>query len=181
MKRNARLLKIAIVLFASFLLTNSAFAQPGTGDHDADGVLDVFDLDDDNDGIPDLVECPRTAIPEIIDPDFENVRVSVIDGTASDVVPTAGIWKGDASVIPAWQSADAGVHAAADWLLRHARPGPGHFGPTSQFDQLVPDDRQLESSWDRSRPGSTAAPAGFPDPVPFSTRLSTTQFSRPSP
>ncbi len=36
-------------------------AQSGWKDHDQDGIADYFDLDDDNDGILDTVECPQSS------------------------------------------------------------------------------------------------------------------------
>lgn len=43
-----------------------AMQQPGictNNDHDRDNIFDVLDIDDDNDGIPDLVECPEGVDP----------------------------------------------------------------------------------------------------------------------
>jgi hypothetical protein len=45
--------------YASFALTNTINACTDT---DTDGVRDVLDLDDDNDGILDSIECPLTQL-----------------------------------------------------------------------------------------------------------------------
>ncbi|NND24957.1 MAG: DNRLRE domain-containing protein [Flavobacteriaceae bacterium] len=77
-------------------------------DSDFDGVFDNVDIDDDNDGILDTIECPGFVKPRILNSDFEDVDIitSGLDGGPTDVVPTYGIWKGDASNAPDWESSD---------------------------------------------------------------------------
>ncbi|MBT8273328.1 MAG: DNRLRE domain-containing protein, partial [Bacteroidia bacterium] len=76
-------------------------------DSDSDGVHDGVDIDDDNDGILDVIECSDIGSPPILDPDFENIDINAgLDGGPTDVTPTSGLWKGDASNIPYWESAD---------------------------------------------------------------------------
>jgi gliding motility-associated-like protein len=61
----------------------------GCKDTDGDGVPDVLDLDDDNDGILDTVECPSSI---------------------SEVFPTTG---GNTNTLPGWTV--AGTYSAAPW------------------------------------------------------------------
>ncbi|NNK80703.1 MAG: hypothetical protein HKO93_04325, partial [Flavobacteriales bacterium] len=77
-------------------------------DSDGDGYADDVDIDDDNDGLRDVTECPDIGKPRIYNDDFEGIDIvtSGLDGGPSDVVSTAGIWKGDASNIPNWESSD---------------------------------------------------------------------------
>ncbi|MCA0151581.1 beta strand repeat-containing protein, partial [Winogradskyella vincentii] len=78
------------------------------GDIDGDGIEDIADLDDDNDGILDTIECTAFNSPQLLNGDFEDNDILLLDNDGStDVVPTLGIWKGDASNIPNWESADA--------------------------------------------------------------------------
>ena len=54
------------------------------GDNDADAITDVCDLDDDNDGILDLVECP------FVNTTFENTSIiGSSPGAGADMVPLA--------------------------------------------------------------------------------------------
>ncbi|NNL82315.1 MAG: DNRLRE domain-containing protein, partial [Winogradskyella sp.] len=75
-------------------------------DSDYDGIMDSVDIDDDNDGILDTDECDTIVNPPLQNPDFEAIDIMTLDGGPTDVVPTSGIWKGDASHIPNWLSAD---------------------------------------------------------------------------
>lgn len=84
-------------------------------DSDDDGVADKYDLDDDNDGIPDTIElqCIPLDNPNLVkDGDFENVDIvaSGLDGGGTDKVGAVRIWKGDAVNIPNWESADTQNH-----------------------------------------------------------------------
>ncbi|MBT8265467.1 MAG: T9SS type A sorting domain-containing protein [Bacteroidia bacterium] len=76
------------------------------GDSDGDGINDSIDIDDDNDGILDTIECSVIVNPPLLNADFEDLDILTLDGGPTDVVPTTGIWKGDASNIPNWESAD---------------------------------------------------------------------------
>lgn len=53
-----------ILIVASFFMVESAFPQCAdpAGDFDGDGIADAVDLDDDNDGIPDLLENGQGAV-----------------------------------------------------------------------------------------------------------------------
>ncbi|WP_372993998.1 hypothetical protein, partial [Sulfitobacter sp.] len=67
------------------------------------------DLDDDNDGIPDTIEGQCTPIdnPNLIkDGDFEDIDVLRLEANTTDQASSKGVWKGDASHIPHWESAD---------------------------------------------------------------------------
>jgi len=77
-------------------------------DSDFDGVSDYVDIDDDNDGILDTIECATIENPPLSDPDFEAIDIvtSGLDGGPTDATPSSGLWKGDASNIPFWESAD---------------------------------------------------------------------------
>ncbi|MCH5599002.1 hypothetical protein [Niabella ginsengisoli] len=48
--------------FQSFLFLVNAQCGPTPNDCDGDGVLNAVDVDDDNDGIPDVDECNTTSI-----------------------------------------------------------------------------------------------------------------------
>ena len=76
-------------------------------DNDGDGVYNHLDSDDDNDGILDTDECSSLTDPPLLNANFEDIDILTLDGGPSDVVATTGIWKGDASNIPSWESADA--------------------------------------------------------------------------
>ncbi|RAJ12148.1 LamG-like jellyroll fold domain-containing protein [Olleya aquimaris] len=79
----------------------------GNLDTDGDGISDICDVDDDNDGILDVDECSDLGKQPLLDPDFEDVDILTLDGVAGvDVTGTSGLWKGDASYIPDWESAD---------------------------------------------------------------------------
>jgi uncharacterized repeat protein (TIGR01451 family) len=78
-------------------------------DTDGDKVPDRDDLDDDNDGIPDTIEGQCTPIdnPNLIkDGDFEDIDVLWLEANTTDLASSKGVWKGDASHIPNWESAD---------------------------------------------------------------------------
>ncbi|MCA0153252.1 Ig-like domain-containing protein, partial [Winogradskyella vincentii] len=82
-------------------------------DTDNDGVGDKYDIDNDNDGIPDIIECAIAAKPRILNQDFEAIDIitSGLDDGPTDVVTSIeGIWKGDASHIPNWSSTDTSNH-----------------------------------------------------------------------
>ena len=70
-----------ILLIASLLGGDNLNAQcPGpAGDCDGDGILDVIDLDDNNNGILDDVECPITYI------DFSSISSGMIPGDPTEV------------------------------------------------------------------------------------------------
>ena len=79
----------------------------GNPDADGDGVSDICDLDDDNDGILDTIECTAFNSPQLLNGDFEDNDILLLDGGPTDVTPASGLWKGDASNIPNWESGDA--------------------------------------------------------------------------
>ncbi|MEP3837221.1 MAG: LamG-like jellyroll fold domain-containing protein [Algibacter sp.] len=77
-------------------------------DNDKDGFSDIDDLDDDNDGILDVNECSDLGKTPLLNSDFEDLKIADgLDGGTTDVVSVGGIWKGDASNIPNWESSDA--------------------------------------------------------------------------
>ncbi|MEN3325179.1 LamG-like jellyroll fold domain-containing protein, partial [Mariniflexile soesokkakense] len=85
-------------------------------DQDKDGFSDVDDLDDDNDGILDVDECSDLGKKPLLNPDFEVLNITNgLDGGPTDVVPTTGIWKGDASNIPNWKSSDVANNHLEIW------------------------------------------------------------------
>ena len=93
-------------------------------DSDGDGILDNVDIDDDNDGLLDTTECPDFIKPRLLNADFEdkNILTSGLDGGPTDKTSspgTVGIWKGDASLIPAWKSADAANNYLEIWHNSH--------------------------------------------------------------
>ena len=92
-------------------------------DSDYDGVGDLIDIDDDNDGILDTIECDKIVNPPLQDPDFEALDILTLDGGPTDVVATSGIWKGDASHIPHWQSSDPTNNHLEIW---HNTQGAGN-------------------------------------------------------
>ncbi|MEM6346751.1 MAG: T9SS type A sorting domain-containing protein [Bacteroidota bacterium] len=63
---------VAIVLFAGVLATQT---NDYPNDQDGDGIEDIYDLDDDNDGIPDDLECSGLTTDGV---------VSVINGAFND-------------------------------------------------------------------------------------------------
>jgi hypothetical protein len=74
---------------------------------DGDDIFDNIDVDDDNDGILDEIECPNFKKPKFLNVDFEDVIITNgLDGGPTDVVPTVGVWKGLYSNIPNWISAE---------------------------------------------------------------------------
>ncbi|NNC49867.1 MAG: T9SS type A sorting domain-containing protein [Flaviramulus sp.] len=95
------------------------------GDSDFDGVTDSVDIDDDNDGILDTDECDAIVNPPLSNADFEDLDIvsSGLDGGGTDVVGTSGIWKGDASNIPNWLSADTSNNYLEIW---HNSQGAGN-------------------------------------------------------
>ncbi|MGB5417757.1 LamG-like jellyroll fold domain-containing protein [Algibacter sp.] len=95
------------------------------GDSDFDGVTDSVDIDDDNDGILDTDECAAIVNPPLSNADFEDLDIvsSGLDGGATDVVGSSGIWKGDASHIPNWLSADPSNNYLEIW---HNSQGAGN-------------------------------------------------------
>ncbi|MGB5377136.1 MAG: hypothetical protein WBN26_04050, partial [Muriicola sp.] len=96
----------------------SACDDPSGTDTDGDGVNDLCDLDDDNDGILDVDECPDLGKPKIIDSDFEylNIVSSGLDDGPLDAASTStGIWKGDSDNYPYWESADPGTNHLEIW------------------------------------------------------------------
>ncbi len=96
----------------------SACDDPSGTDTDGDGVNDLCDLDDDNDGILDVDECPDLGKPKIIDSDFEylNIVSSGLDDGPTDAATTStGIWKGDSDNYPYWESADPGTNHLEIW------------------------------------------------------------------
>ena len=96
--------------------------DPSGIDTDGDGVFDLCDFDDDNDGILDGDECIDLAKVPILNSDFENVDIvtSGLDGGPSDVVASVGVWKGDANYVPYWQSADIINNHLEIWQNGHA-------------------------------------------------------------
>ncbi|WP_426095578.1 LamG-like jellyroll fold domain-containing protein [Flavobacterium sp. DSR2-3-3] len=92
-------------------------------DSDGDGIRDNVDIDDDNDGILDTTECPDFVKPRLLNADFEdkNIITSGLDNGPTDKTGsgTMGIWKGDASLIPAWKSADAANNYLEIWNNSH--------------------------------------------------------------
>ncbi|WP_426063035.1 LamG-like jellyroll fold domain-containing protein [Flavobacterium sp. DSP2-3-1] len=81
-------------------------------DSDGDGFRDNVDIDDDNDGILDTTECPDFVKPRLLNADFEDRDITkspALDTFGSpgttDQTQTKGVWRGDASNIPDWQSA----------------------------------------------------------------------------
>ncbi|MFP3598628.1 thrombospondin type 3 repeat-containing protein [Chryseobacterium sp. SIMBA_029] len=50
--------KIKLLLFYTFLTFSFSVNSLQAQDTDGDGIANSTDLDDDNDGIPDTVECP---------------------------------------------------------------------------------------------------------------------------
>ncbi|WP_178313110.1 HYR domain-containing protein, partial [Algibacter luteus] len=98
-------------------------------DSDDDGTGDIYDLDNDNDGIPDTIECAVVAKPRILNADFEAVNIvsSGLDEGPTDVVAGyPGIWKGDESNIPNWESTDTSSHLEIWNNAHNLRNGAGH-------------------------------------------------------
>ncbi|NND11189.1 MAG: hypothetical protein HKN96_08260, partial [Flavobacteriaceae bacterium] len=94
-------------------------------DTDGDGVNDNCDLDDDNDGILDVDECSDLGKIPVLNSDFEYVDIvsSGLDGGPTDVVASTGVWKGDASHVPNWESADTVNNHLEIWQNGHSVVG----------------------------------------------------------
>ncbi|MBT8393939.1 MAG: DNRLRE domain-containing protein, partial [Bacteroidia bacterium] len=84
-------------------------------DNDNDGVYNQLDIDDDNDGILDTDECSSLTDPPLLNANFEDLDILTLDDGPTDVVGTDGIWKGDASNIPNWLSADTANNYLEIW------------------------------------------------------------------
>ena len=90
------------------------FAIQGTGllDNDGDGIENNIDLDDDNDGILDTIECGTCTGEPFINGSFET---PVIAPTSFSILPTANVngWQTSAEpFIEIWSSGFNGVPAA---------------------------------------------------------------------
>jgi CshA-type fibril repeat protein len=59
------LAQVLLFIVLNFSFSPKAFGQntAPSADFDGDGIINSIDLDDDNDGIPDLLECPRVNPP----------------------------------------------------------------------------------------------------------------------
>jgi hypothetical protein len=88
-------------------------------DNDNDGVYNQIDIDDDNDGILDTDECSSISNPPLLNSNFEAIEILTLDDGPTDVVATDGIWKGDASHIPNWLSADPVNNYLEIWHNSH--------------------------------------------------------------
>jgi uncharacterized repeat protein (TIGR01451 family) len=79
-------------------------------------VVIVDDLDEDNDGILDSIECTDLGKAPLLNSDFEDLDITAgLDGGPTDVVASTGIWKGDASNIPHWLSSDTANNHLEVW------------------------------------------------------------------
>jgi hypothetical protein len=87
-------------------------------DTDGDGILDVYDPDDDNDGIPDLVECFSGPMPISQNDGFESPVIrSFTNTTPGDAYLPADLVPPWISIPPAepieiWESGFQGIRAA---------------------------------------------------------------------
>lgn len=101
-------------------------------DTDGDGIYDDVDVDDDNDGILDVIECTDLGKTPLLNSDFEDVDIvtSGLDGGPTDTAAAySGIWKGDASNIPNWESADPVNNDLEIWQNGHTTiAGIGDIG-----------------------------------------------------
>ena len=88
-------------LFAFLLIgmgTNNLHAQ----DSDGDGIANILDLDDDNDGILDTVECPSTYLVRPVTSSSVTANKPITSGTAPQIADGEGAGGTGDGPFPYW-------------------------------------------------------------------------------
>ena len=139
-------------------------------DSDGDSVVDALDLDDDNDGIPDTIECPILAYDVYISYRFsdaraENVSVTVVGATTFNTTysqttsPTAGasgVYEGIN-----FEQIATGIVPDADGNITVTQSPTGSTNRFVAYDAVVIDGGDGFTLIDAGQPGYTEVGSGY--------------------
>lgn len=104
--------------------TLAAMAWGGTlADTDGDGIDDANDIDDDNDGILDVLEAPMTTVPFSADGTFESLSGVASSDAYNSTVGAAG-WSSGTGSADSWQNvttAGSGIWGDLQMVCPHRR------------------------------------------------------------
>ncbi len=94
-------------LWSTAYILDCSCTEPSGTDTDGDGLNDVCDIDDDNDGILDVDECPlldSNCTIELQNTSVEGPLASTYDNTGFDMEPHPSIMIVNENLVPNWQS-----------------------------------------------------------------------------
>lgn len=95
------LYKLLFLLFIPIGSISLAYAQTTLSDHDGDGIPDIYDIDDDNDGILDIIEAGYNFNTTAYNPFGNNL---VVNGNFANNHPAAPFPKSAGTDLGGWSS-----------------------------------------------------------------------------